>query len=442
MTTNVSDTVIEVRAIIEKNNDLLVLPDAVLHILEMAQKDEISVDTLASTISQDPALTGKLLKIATSSIYGLKIRSGSIHDAVMGLGVTTVKCLALSAAIFDESKFPKDMPIDIRAVYADILAVATTARKIAEICRYKNSDDAFLSGLLHKVGFLFYLQYLPREYMKHVILRNPQQSRLDKEKEVFNLTHAEAGGLIARKWGLMEHLAQAIENHASFGNDDSAKLDDIIRLAVVLNFSDDIHDAYGFEEKITKINFLSNRLGITPGEMDRIVAGSLSDTIQFAEAVEINIGGIDNLLSRANKEIFKTYMSVQKLFKERQSLTKNILVAERERGISDARQMAISTLSHYINNASMVVFGQSQVLRMMISKKQSDGEIVGVLEKSLDSIDESVRKMVAVLDEISELNMVDDVEFFRKSKIINIDERIEERMQLLKSSSLERSFLE
>jgi len=153
-----------------------------------------------------------------------------------------------------------------------------------------------------------------------------------------------------------------------------------------------------------------------------------SATLEFARAVNIDIGRPEDILVRANQEIFNTYMSIQKLFKERRELTRNILSAEREKGVNEAKQIAISTLSHYINNASMIIFGQSQVLRMMRQNNSGPEEIVGSLDKSLDTIDEAIRRMVAVLDEIAELNSLDDVAYFEQSKIIDIDDRINERL--------------
>ena len=86
---------------IEEDNNLLAMPAAVVKILELAGKEDVSIDKLSEIISTDAALTGRLLKIANSPFYGLSNRITSVQQATMVLGITTVKCLALSAAIFD-----------------------------------------------------------------------------------------------------------------------------------------------------------------------------------------------------------------------------------------------------------------------------------------------------------------------------------------------------
>ncbi len=230
-----------------------------------------------------------------------------------------------------------------------------------------------------------------------------------------------------------DNIVSAVENHHSLGLRDSDKLVDIIRLAVALNIDFVLTENDDFEEKIKKINIFSQRLNIYSEHLDEIMASSLNEVIQFARMIDINIGDTDIILSRANREIFNAYMSIHKLFKERQELTRNILDEERQKGITEAKQIAISTLSHYINNSSMIISGQAQVLRLMLRHKKPE-EITESLDKVLDVIEGAVKKTVAVLEEISELNVLDDVEFFEQSKILNIDDRINERMSKLKKS--------
>jgi len=80
------------------------------------------------------------------------------------------------------------------------------------------------------------------------------------------------------------------------------------------------------------------------------------------------------------------------------------------------------------------------VIELMMNNNRGTNEIVEALPDAMKIINESVRKMVVVLDELSELNMIDDVEFFDQSKILNIDNRINERLSRLKDISPIRSY--
>ncbi len=425
---------LDAKADIEKNDDLFALSGSVLKILELTQEEDVNLEDIADVIRQDPALTGRLLKVANSPFYGMNQRISNPLNAVMALGLNTVKCLALSVTIFNHTTISKDLEIDLKALYGNIIAVATTSRKLAKTCRFCDSDEAFVCGMLHKIGLLFFIQHYPDAYSEITKAVKKGADWKEEENKAFGISHAEAGGIIARRWKLPDHVVSAITNHQSFGYKDSAQLNDIIRLSVALNLEYKIGDC-DFEEKISRIYTLSERLGIETAELNEIIANSLSETFHFAKIIDLDIGEPEDILARANQEIFNTYMSILKLFKERQDLTRNILNEERQRGISEAKTIAISTLSHYINNSSMIISGQSQVLRLMLTRKSPD-EMVSILDKALGIIDDAVKKTVAVLEEISELNMLDDVEFFDQSKILNIDDRINERLEKLKEITI------
>lgn len=419
--------------LIDRQNDLLALPEPVSRVIELVGKEEVNIEELSAIISRDPALTGRLLKIANSPFYGLTHRVSTIHQAMMVLGLRTVMCLALSAAIFDPHKVSGEIDIDLANFYGNTIMVAVTGRKLAVTCGHPAPEEAFTAGLLHGIGVIYFMQNFPHEYNQVMLRARESGSLLDEEKTAFVLTHPEVGEKIAKKWRLPDEIASAIGHHGSCGRDDSRQLDDILRLAVALNRDAiAVTDEY-LEDKIVKISVISERLGVGQQQLDDITLTVMKDTIDFARLIEVDIGDFEGLLTRANQEIFKTYMSIQKLFRERQELTNRILDEERERGILEAKQVAVSTLSHYINNAAMSISGQSQVIRLYM-KSKSPEEIMADMPRVLDHIDEGINKIVAVLEEISELNMLDDIEYFDQSKILNIDQRIKERLERFKTS--------
>ena len=129
------------------------------------------------------------------------------------------------------------------------------------------------------------------------------------------------------------------------------------------------------------------------------------------------------------------YLTVENLFKERQELSRKLLLEERAKGAIESKNIAMATLSHYLNNAAMAISGRSQILRMRVKKGESDG-IVKDLPASLDVVDRSIKKIVAVLAEIGEISPIDEVEFLSTSKAMNIDDRLEKRMSEMAEQSV------
>jgi hypothetical protein len=94
----------------------------------------------------------------------------------------------------------------------------------------------------------------------------------------------------------------------------------------------------------------------------------------------------------------------------------------------ETKNVAIATLSHYINNAAMAISGRGQLLKMLVDR----GTIVDPDKKLIpvaDVIEKSVRKIMAVLQELRELTNLEDMEKYSDSKAINIDDRVKERLK-------------
>jgi HD-like signal output (HDOD) protein len=425
---------IDFAAEIASNNELMALPGTVLKIMETASNEEVNLDELSNLIGRDPALAGRLLKIANSPYYGLSQKVNNIHQAVMVLGVTTVKCLALSAALLTGDRAKRLADLDVAGVYGNIISIAVTCRKLAVAGRYKAPEDAFTCGLLHDVGLIYILHHHPDIYREMISAAKNDQSFHSVEATRLGICHADIGRMIAEKWRLPKEFISAISNHNSCGDARSQKLDDIIRLAVALNRDVSFTSDQCLEDKITKISVIAARLGIGNSQLDDVASSAAAETMAFANAVNIEVGDYQAFLAKANKELFRTYMAIQSLFRERQELTRKILEEERERGLLEAKHVAISTMSHYINNSSMAISGNCQMLRMALGRKTPE-EIVAMLPKSLGVIDESVQKIIAVLEEFSELTSLEKVEYLSQSHIIDFDERIRARLAKLKDET-------
>ena len=154
----------------------------------------------------------------------------------------------------------------------------------------------------------------------------------------------------------------------------------------------------------------------------------MSATVSVAEYLEVDIGNTEEILSRANKEIWRAYLMVENLFKERQELSRKLLEQERAKGAYESKAIAMATLSHYLNNAAMAIYGRSQMIR---ARHQSGdtGALHEMLPASLDVIDSAVKKAVAVVAEMKDISPTDKVDFLSASKAMNMDDRIQRRIE-------------
>lgn len=416
---------------IRRDSDLLSLPQVLSEVLSEVSKENFSADSLANIILKDPSLTSRVLKMSNSSFYQRFAEIKTVHQAINVLGVTTVKCLALSASIFHPERIAKESGIDPSEFFIYVLSVAAGCKKIAQATGYNSTEEAFIAGLLHDIGLLFFVHKHPREYRQIIARKTDASDLVEAEKTVFGVDHCEVGFHMAEVWRIPSEIAIAINGHHSGpakGRENT--LSNIVRLAVVL--TRDRFSGYDLdlESRLNQITALSEALSLTKNQVDEISSSLLTETFDIAQYLGVDIGNVEEMLTTANQEIWKAYLIIENLFKERQELSQSLLLEERAKGAIESKNIAMATLSHYLNNAVMAIYGRSQILRLMLKRGQTD-RLVEQLEEDLGKIDLSVKKIVAVLEEMKEVSPIDQQKFNSMSKAMNIDDRIQKRLAKL-----------
>jgi len=422
---------------IRRGSDLLSLPQAISELLIEMEKPSFSAETLARIILEDPSLTGRILKMANSSFYHRFSEIRTVNQAVVVLGVTTVKCLALSSSVLNPDRVEKNSGIDTKAFFTNVFTVAAASERIAKVVDYEAPEEAFIGGLLHDIGIIFFLERYPKEYRQIVEKEIRAAHLIDAERKVFGIDHGEVGYHLAMKWRLPEHIAAAIGSHNDFRSIDSdGRYANIIRLATQLSTSDIVSYENDLEERLHRISRLSDELGLSKDQVDEISSSLLTDTVEVARYLGIDIGNIEDMLIRANKEIWQTYLMIENLFKERQELSRKLLQEERSKGAVESKNIALATLSHYLNNATMAIYGRTQLMRKLHQNGKSE-RVLEKLDVDLEVVEQSIWRIAAVLAEMKEISPIDDVEFYHMSQAMNLDDRIKQRVkQLSKESGL------
>src|SRR3954467_8172562 len=107
------------------------LPAIAVQVLELAQKDHVDIAEIARTISKDPALASKILRTVNSSFYGRSQSISQVSQALVILGLQSVKTLVLGFSLVSnlqqsKSKGFKHLDYWKRSIYA-----ATAAKILA-----------------------------------------------------------------------------------------------------------------------------------------------------------------------------------------------------------------------------------------------------------------------------------------------------------------------
>ena len=141
-------------AIENDNLALPTLPEIALRIRQCEHDPNLDILTLARIIERDPATTAQLLRIANSPLVRREVKVADLSKAISLLGMNYCARLAISLStrqLFN-SKNPSS-EIKMREIWQHSLDVACHCYVLADKAKLV-PEEAFLAGLLHKIGAL------------------------------------------------------------------------------------------------------------------------------------------------------------------------------------------------------------------------------------------------------------------------------------------------
>jgi HD-like signal output (HDOD) protein/CheY-like chemotaxis protein len=190
------------------------LPSIYMDLVEAAQDPNASAHKLGKILSQDIAMTSKVLQLVNSPLFGVRRQVLNPSDACIFLGTDTIRTLVLSVGVF--SQFKRKGRFSAEELQTHSLETADLARRFARLEQMPRDvvEECFLAGMLHDAGKLVMAVNCPAEYENCIAAaQSTGQPIADIESEVFGLTHADAGMYLLRLWGLSEQVVAAVAFH-------------------------------------------------------------------------------------------------------------------------------------------------------------------------------------------------------------------------------------
>jgi len=201
--------------------DVLPSPPALyLAVLEECRSPRASVMRVAEIVSQDVAMSAKILHLVNSAFFGRRRRITSPLQAVQLLGLNTVKALMLSAHVFSEFRGTTRTGEFVDRLHAHSLATSACAQLVAaaEHCGEEVVDAAAVGVLLHDCGELILAANLPDQHEQALQLAEARGIPVcAAEVEVFGATHAAVGAYLLGLWALPDAVVEAVAFHHAPG---------------------------------------------------------------------------------------------------------------------------------------------------------------------------------------------------------------------------------
>lgn len=264
---------------VENISTLPTIPGSLKRLSGIIEKPRVTLVEISSFISNDPALTTKVLKMVNSAIYGFPGRIASVSHATMLLGLNVIKGLLLGVSVFEL------MQKAMNGLYEHSLACAITSRVIAQKKGMKEPEEVSVAGLLHDIGKVILLLEFQKDY--EAAMSNAEAkgiSIFEAEKDQFNATHANVGSWLAEKWRFPRNLIDVIEFHhrPAFAKNSSLE-------TAIVHLADILVRARGFgfagENLVPEVNPASfERLNLSEADIKDVLK-ELEENMESAEVI-------------------------------------------------------------------------------------------------------------------------------------------------------------
>ncbi len=291
------------------------LPAIAVQVLELAQKEEADIAEIARVISKDPALSGKILRTVNSSFYGRSQTVSTISQALVILGLQSVKTLVLGFSLVNNLSKNKSKGFKHVDYWKHSMYLATAARVIAGKLGIMQQEEAFLAGLLADIGMLVFDQVLEDQYGQAIDGYQSHAEIAMREQNEFGMTHADVSGFLAEQWKLPPVLSVPVTKHVN-----TAGIDDPLlkRLAEVIHLASRCADVFVDADAapaLADVRMIAKQLhNLEPNVFDELLAQISTKTREIAPMFEINLGkseSFDAILKKANEALVNLTLQSQ-----------------------------------------------------------------------------------------------------------------------------------
>ncbi len=295
-----------------------------IQLIQYALKDDAKIETLTQLISLNPALTAQLMGLVNSSFFGFREEIRLISDAIVAVGMDSLRNLVLCFSIKDTFLQKPIKGFDSDAFWEDSIRRAVAAQQLGYMIDIP-VEEAFTAGMLLDIGLLVQFLVEPGKVDRWPLLRsNIPQQRHEMEKELFNTTHDGTGVLLATKWNLPKSYIHAIGyHHLLFDKKEINKFGKNkhhVVMAGMMHLSDLCNAIYTCHDKAGALTDFKKKAKILFSLTDEAIESLLStlpDKVkEISNALHMSVGpqaDFEDIVELANRKLLKDNISYQEL---------------------------------------------------------------------------------------------------------------------------------
>ena len=176
---------------------------------------ETPVPQVVEALKLDPAVAGKVLRLANSAYIGMPRKISSLQNAVVLLGLKRVQSLILVSRFIEPFGKKNPSAFSLEKFWRHSTSLALIAESIGRhLKRYDSVDEQelFSAAILHDIGKLALAVFEP-DKLQEALARSSREKVPFFQAEQEPWSHTVVGAHLAEHWGFPAELSAAIAGH-------------------------------------------------------------------------------------------------------------------------------------------------------------------------------------------------------------------------------------
>ena len=327
-----------------------------LTVLEHLQNRQVSTADITSTIQADPALAGRLIKLANtfSDSEDSSRPTVSLSETIARVGAGVTRHITLGLSVLSTNMEGECLSFDYENFWSYSLAMGICTELLSETEKLFPRDEAFTVGLLSNVGRLGLANVYPDQYSEILEANGdkPINELLIGEQKQFFTDHLEMAHAMLKDWGL-----PAVHYDAIYG---MYELDRLIStnprtkaMAQYLNLSARIaslciHGSSKDHPLYRSLEKEAIKAGIDPDELSSIFENTLSIWNDWSQLLDVPVQEAPDY-EEASRQIDLSPELID--LEQTQDIGLEVLVVDDDPDTSNLLQRQLSNAGHRVTIA-------------------------------------------------------------------------------------------
>lgn len=186
-------------------------PEVAARLLSLCSEPDAGLHDFAKVIRTDPALTGRVLRMANSAYYVQLEPVSSTDRACVLIGLNRLKAISLGfylgrAAANEEHELS-------RQIWGQSVYRACLASELAAMLEPRYAADAFVAALMLDSGIPLLLKMFESQFREILDKRYSPARQFKAEFDALPYTHVDVVVAMCRRWKFPDILLKPIERH-------------------------------------------------------------------------------------------------------------------------------------------------------------------------------------------------------------------------------------